>query len=133
MFEFSEKSERILAACHDDLDKVLREAIKVYDFSVIEGPRDKEQQTRYYNEGLSKVQFPRSKHNRVPSEAIHIAPYPISFSNRRKNLARFYFLAGVVKTIACQNGIKVRWGGDWDGDGDFEDQSFDDLMHFELI
>ena len=27
--------------------------------------------------------------------------------------------------------IKIRWGGNWDG-GDLEQQSFDDLVHFEL-
>jgi peptidoglycan L-alanyl-D-glutamate endopeptidase CwlK len=27
----------------------------------------------------------------------------------------------------------IRWGGDWDGDQDFRDQTFDDLAHFELI
>jgi peptidoglycan LD-endopeptidase CwlK len=30
-------------------------------------------------------------------------------------------------------GIEIRWGGDWDGDGDLSDHKFNDLPHFELI
>ena len=29
--------------------------------------------------------------------------------------------------------IKLRWGGDWDRDTQVKDNSFDDLLHFELI
>ena len=29
-------------------------------------------------------------------------------------------------------GIKLRWGGDWDGDWQTRDNTFDDLPHFEL-
>ena len=50
------------------------------------------------------------------------------------NDAKFFCLfAGVVLSTASQLGIKIRWGGDWDGDFDLKDQSFIDLPHFELI
>jgi peptidoglycan L-alanyl-D-glutamate endopeptidase CwlK len=29
-------------------------------------------------------------------------------------------------------GIKIRWGGDWDSDGDINDNRFDDLVHVEI-
>ena len=29
--------------------------------------------------------------------------------------------------------IKLRWGGDWNDNKDFSDQTFDDLVHFELV
>ncbi len=29
-------------------------------------------------------------------------------------------------------GIELRWGGDWDRDAEFDDQTFNDLPHFEL-
>jgi len=29
-------------------------------------------------------------------------------------------------------GIRLRWGGDWDGDTELDDNKFDDLPHFEL-
>ena len=28
---------------------------------------------------------------------------------------------------------KIRWGGNWDGDGQFSDQTLFDFGHFELI
>jgi hypothetical protein len=78
--------------------------------------------------------FPgESKHNTDPSLAFDVAPYPIDFASRTKVLARFYYLAGLIISCAASLGIKLRWGGDWDGDLDFEDQTFDDLGHFEKV
>lgn len=34
--------------------------------------------------------------------------------------------------VARQNGIRIRWGGDWDGDGDLHDQRLFDPAHWEL-
>lgn len=34
---------------------------------------------------------------------------------------------------ASTTGVKIRWGGDWDGDWIHTDQSFHDLPHFELV
>ena len=30
-------------------------------------------------------------------------------------------------------GIDLRWGGDWDRDTEVRDNSFDDLVHFEIV
>ena len=43
------------------------------------------------------------------------------------------YFAGLVVGIAVSLGIRLRWGGDWDGDGDLCDNKFDDLFHFELL
>jgi len=102
------------------------------DFSVLEGHRDKETQNRYYEKGTSKIKWPDGKHNKLPSRAMDLAPYPIDWSNRPKAIARFYLLAGVILAVADELGIGLRWGGDWDGDWDLFDQEFDDLGHFEL-
>ena len=61
--------------------------------------------------------------------AVDVCPYPIDWNNKE----RFYHFAGYVKGIADSMGIKIRWGGDWDGDTVFDDQSFHDLPHFELL
>jgi len=44
----------------------------------------------------------------------------------------FYHFAGFVLGIAAVMGIELRWGGDWDMDDDLHDQTFNDLVHFEL-
>ena len=50
-----------------------------------------------------------------------------------KERAKFYELAAIVKYEAKKLNVNVRWGGDWDGDGDYTDQTFDDLVHFEFF
>jgi peptidoglycan L-alanyl-D-glutamate endopeptidase CwlK len=93
--------------------------------------------------------------------AVDIAPYPINFGSTPKEIlrqhidtkmtaatmatlekkfiqasqavARFYYLAGMVKERARNLNISIRWGGDWDGDYRFFDQTFYDLVHFELV
>ena len=42
-------------------------------------------------------------------------------------------MAGYIQATADKLGIKIRWGGDWDSDGDLDDQTFMDLGHFELV
>lgn len=133
MFSFGRKSQTALDTCDERLRRVAKRAILTMDFSVLEGHRDEQTQNEYYERGVSKLQWPWGKHNKTPSEAMDLAPYPIDWSNRAKAVARFYLLAGVVLAAAREEGVKLRWGGDWDGDWDFFDQNFDDLGHFELL
>lgn len=126
---FGEKSESNLQQCHINIQRILYEAIKIVDFSVITGTRGKEEQNRAFYLGRSTLQWPDSKHNKSPSLAVDIIPYPSKWSSRKN----FYFLAGVIKAVAYKEGLKVRWGGDWDSDNNFSDQKFNDLAHFELV
>jgi len=129
MPRFGRKSTERLKETDYILQYILKKAIKVYDFTIIKGYRGKKEQTDAYNKGLSGLPFPKSKHNIKPSLAVDIAPYPVDWKDEK----RFYYLAGLIKGIAHTYGIGIRWGGDWDGDGSFEDQKFKDLPHFELI
>ena len=130
MLTFGPRSRQMLRTCHTELVVLAEEALGVgMDFSVLEGHRDAERQSALYHQGLSKVRPPDSRHNREPSEAFDIAPYPIDWNDSN----RFYHLAGILRTIANEQGLGLRWGGDWDGDFDLRDQSFMDLAHFELI
>ena len=60
MPNFSNKSKMMLEECHPDLQKVLNEAIKYIDFTIVEGARTEEQQLKYYMTGKSKTM--NSKH-----------------------------------------------------------------------
>jgi peptidoglycan L-alanyl-D-glutamate endopeptidase CwlK len=43
------------------------------------------------------------------------------------------YLAGVIQCAAAELGYDLRWGGNWDGDGEIiKDQKFNDLPHFEI-
>jgi peptidoglycan L-alanyl-D-glutamate endopeptidase CwlK len=102
------------------------------DCTVIYGKRTIEEQLKLVNEGLSKTM--NSYH--LPQEdgkawAVDLAPYPIDW----KNTKQFYWLAGMMKVLAelyLPDGYYLRWGGNWDSDEDLDDQSFMDLVHYEL-
>ncbi len=107
----------------------------------MEGSRTQETQMEYYAQGKSKLDGINklSKHqvseDQPLSMAVDIAPYKIDWNDKN----RFYFLAGIIKAVAAkllEEGKithAIRWGGDWDSDNNFKDQSFFDLPHFELI
>lgn len=125
---FSKTSASRLATCDERLQKVFNEVIKYFDCTIIEGHRGEEDQNKAYNAGRSKVKFPNSKHNKNPSKAVDVIPYTIDW----KDVQRMCFFAGFVMATAISMGIQLRWGGDWDGDTDLKDNTFDDLVHFEL-
>ncbi len=128
MPSFGTESRKRLDTCHVDLIQVCELVIPNYDFTVLEGFRSNARQDDLFRQGKSKLQAGGSKHNNDPSLAVDIAPYPIDWDSR----TRFYLLAGFMFQAASQLDIKLRWGGDWDGDWIHSDQSFHDLPHFEL-
>lgn len=103
-------------------------AIKYFDFVVLNGHRNALVQNELHARGVSKVIWPHSKHNKVPSKAVDIAPYPIDWNDTD----RFYMLGGFIMAVASLLKVPLRWGGDWDGDTQVKDQNFFDLGHFEL-
>jgi len=115
MPSFGRKSREALDTCDCRLVKVAETAIGLMDFSILEGHRDEQTQNRYFDEGESKLRWPDGNHNKLPSLAFDIAPYPLDWSARTKAIARFYLLAGVILAVAFMLGIKLRWGGDWNG------------------
>jgi len=128
-YHYGKRSRERLKTAHPDLQEVFNEAIKWFDITILEGSRDEEKQNRFFAEGKSQVKYPNGKHNRVPSEAIDAAPYPINWKDRE----RFYYMAGLLMGIAKMKGIELRWGGDWDRDNIFKENTFDDLSHMEMI
>ena len=124
MFRFGKKSKERLKGVDARLVRVLNELIKIMDVTIIEGVRSSERQEELLKQGLSKVKY--SKH--MEGKAVDLAPYPIDWDD----LERFYYMGGMIRGIGKELGINVRWGGDWDSDGNIRDQSFNDLVHVEI-
>jgi len=129
-----------LYTCHQDLQIIFSEVIKGFDCSIFCGHRVELEQNKAFDSGLSKLKFPLSKHNKIPSMAVDAGPYFKELKNTDWEDAKaFAFFAGYVMAIAerlLKSGAithKLRWGGDWDGDKRTSDQTFHDLPHFELI
>jgi len=129
MPSYSKSSNRKLKECHTDIQRVFSIVIKHFDHKVIWGFRGQADQDVAYFAGNSKVKFPDSRHNVIPSMAIDIAPYPIDWGDER----RFIFIAGFILGVAKLKGINLRWGGDWDRDTEVKDNKFNDYGHFEIM
>ena len=135
MPSFSKRSEARLMTCHQDLQIVFNEVIKRFDCSILCGHRGFISQNQAYQEGKSQLKYPASKHNKMPSLAVDVVPYPVDWHDHD----RFYLFAGYVLGIGdlfYHQGIithRLRWGGDWDQDTNVKDQHFNDFPHFELI
>jgi hypothetical protein len=128
------RSKEILATCHQDLQDLVNEAIKVMDFTVVCGRRGREAQEQAVIEGKSKLHYPASKHNAEPpalSRAVDLAPYRDGVIQWNDAKA-FILLAGVMKGIALVKGIKIRWGGDFNRNHNLHDDNSVDMPHFEL-
>ncbi len=133
MPQFSNSSMTKLSTCHKDLQQLFNIVIKNYDCTILEGHRNQKRQEELLKQGKSKTEG--SKHLLNPSMAIDVAPCPIPKNwgeNDFKEIAKFYHFAGYVLGKASNLGIKIRWGGDWNNNNNFNDQTFDDLIHFEL-
>lgn len=124
MPHFGKKSKERLKGVDNKLIKVLNELIKIIDVTIIEGVRSSERQEKLLKQGATKVKY--SKH--MEGKAVDLAPYPIDWDD----LERFYYMGGMIRGIGKELGINVRWGGDWDSDGNIRDQSFNDLVHVEI-
>ena len=129
MAKFSRVSRQNLDTSHGDLHRLLSVAIRHFDFSVICGFRGEAAQHEAFLAGRSKVDWPDSKHNRLPSHAVDIVPWPVDWSNTKKMI----YLAGFVMGIAKMLDVRIRWGGDWNMDYDPANEQFMDIWHFELL
>tara|TARA_R110002020_G_scaffold221997_1_gene430280 strand:+ start:485 stop:865 length:381 start_codon:yes stop_codon:yes gene_type:complete len=124
MYKFGKRSRERLKGVDSRLVNVLNELIKMMDVTIIEGLRSAERQKELLAKGATKVKY--SKH--MEGKAVDLAPYPIDWENRDG----FYYMGGMIRGIAKQMNINIRFGGDWDSDGDTKDNSFDDLVHIEV-
>ena len=129
MPKFGKSSQARLETAHPNLQEIFNEVVKKIDCSVLEGYRGKEKQDKYFNQGKSKVKYPNGRHNKLPSLAVDVTPYPVDWNDRERQT----LFAGYVLGVASQMGYNLRWGGDWDNDFAVADNRFDDFPHFEII
>jgi len=131
MPKFSQRSIDRLSTVDLRLQQVMRLAITRVDFSVKCGHRGQAEQDAAVRAGKSKTPWPASKHNRYPSHAVDIYPYP--FKNEYWHQPQVWAdLAQVILDCAGELGVQIRWGGDWNQNGSYEDEKFFDGPHYEI-
>lgn len=127
MPKFSSKSLDRLAECEIPIQRLMLKAIEKVDFSILCGYRGKVEQDSAFKKGTSKLKFPNSKHNKNPSHAVDIAPYPLNW----KDINSFIQLSTTIKetwnelTEEEKDGWKLEWGGDW--------ANFKDYPHYQIV
>jgi len=128
---FGLASYRRLNTIHPALKVLCIAILERMDVSIVCGYRGEEEQNEAYKNGKSGLQFPQSKHNHSPSSAVDIAPY-ISGKGIRWNASEVAFMQGRIQEIADYLSIPIRWGADWDGDGDIVEHKLKDYVHIEI-
>jgi peptidoglycan L-alanyl-D-glutamate endopeptidase CwlK len=135
---YSSSSKAKLAMAHHDLQIVFNEVVRWYDCTIADSYRTKAKQHEYFTSipQLSKVDYP-TVHNTKPSNAVDVYPYikgTVSF-----DLKQGLHFGGWVMALANkmhEDGLikhQIRWGGDWNGDHDINDNPFEDTGHFEIM
>ncbi len=155
MPSFGKSSETKLNTVHPILQELCHRVVEHRDITIIFGHRTQQEQDAAYQSGVSTKPWPQSKHNSMPSMAVDVAPWPIpngwgdldgQTPQARdldwKERVKFYEVIAIFRFVWQQlcgdfpeiaENFDIRFGADWDGDGDYRDQTFDDLPHIELI
>ncbi len=147
---FGARSKRERATVDPRLRSVLDVVIRYVDFTILKGRRGKVGQDEARATGASTKAWPDSTHNcPIPddnvsraewredpeglSRAVDVAPWPIDWKDERQ----FAYVAGRIVQEGIAQGVQIRWGGDFDGDGQGtwrdSDNSFIDMPHLEVI
>ncbi|AUR86703.1 hedgehog signaling/DD-peptidase zinc-binding domain protein [Vibrio phage 1.088.O._10N.261.46.A1] len=126
-YRYGKASKARLATCHPEIQRLFNSLINDYDVSIICGHRTEEEQNAAVAKGASKTKYPNSKHNSLPSLGVDATLYPIDWND----VGRHYMFVGIVRERARELDIPIRCGADWDSDFATNDQTFNDLVHFE--
>lgn len=128
-----------LKGVHPKLVAVVTRAIELteVDFRVICGVRTLAEQKALYAQGRTKpgnivTWTLKSRHLVNPGtgygHAVDLLPAPYDW----KALGNFDRMAHAMFTAADELGVKIRWGADWDMDGQPRERGETDNPHFEL-
>lgn len=136
---FGTASERALIGVHPRLVAVVRRALQLspVDFKVLEGVRTPERQRHLYAQGRTApgqvvTWTLNSNHFIHPAtgygHAVDLLPAPFDW----KDLQPFNQVAQAMLQAAQELDTHIRWGADWDQDGNPREKGETDSPHFEL-
>lgn len=129
-YKLSALSLERLSTCDVRLQKIILAVAEMgCPLFVLCGHRNEQDQQAAYSAGYSKLEFPNSKHNKSPSQAVDIE----TAASPGKTLLNRLYLAGAVVAYSYALGTPVRYGGDFNGNYDTSDDKFMDSYHFELL
>lgn len=129
------KAQR-LDGVNESLAAIVRRAVKAvpFDVIVVEGLRTKARQADLYAQGRTKpgkivTWTMDSKH--IQGRAVDLAPMvgdAIDWSDAKK----FDAINAAMQAASREAQVTVRWGADWDQDGNPRERGETDSPHWEL-
>jgi peptidoglycan L-alanyl-D-glutamate endopeptidase CwlK len=107
------------------------------DFMVLEGVRTPERQRELYAQGRTKpgnvVTWTLTSNHFVAADgfgkAVDLVPAPVDWNDLKK----FDAISKAMFAAADDLGFAIRWGADWDKDGQPRERGESDSPHFELV
>ena len=156
--KLGKRSKKQFDTLHPDLQTIVSWGLKycAVDMTLVEGHRPPEKQLEYFKKGREfvdgrwKLVRPKQKitnvdgyhikgkHNYSPSLAVDIAAYVPGKKQLTWDAVHLTYIGSSLIMIAeflYDDGIiehKLRWGGNWDKDGDLADNTLYDRPHVEL-
>lgn len=137
-YALSARSRGNLRGVHPDLVRVVERAIEItgQDFMVLEGVRTPERQAELYAQGRTRpgpiVTWTLDSRHFAKADgyghAVDLVPWPVDWSTP----AKFDAIAAAMFEAARELGVGLRWGADWDEDGNPRERGESDSPHFEL-
>lgn len=137
-YALGKQSLQRLAGVHPLLAATVALAIRrsTQDFMVLEGVRTPERQKELYAQGRSVpgqiVTWTLTSNHFKQADgfghAVDLVPYPVDWNTP----AKFDAVQRAMFAAAEELGVKLRWGADWDRDGNPRERGEADSPHFEL-
>lgn len=132
------KSKERLVGVHPKLVEVVEMAIQLtkQDFMVLEGVRTPERQKELYAQGRTKpgpkVTWTLASNHFINKatgygHAVDLVPFPVDWSHKKLDV-----VSKAMFAAADTLGVKIRWGADWDRDGNPREKGEADSPHFEI-
>lgn len=129
MPRFGKKSKELREFLCKDLKRLVDETIKIYDFSIVDTFRGKEDQEYAFTIKASKAHFGESAHNYHPAFAFDFTPYPCPRKQDKGYIVmdsdspEWDKAISAFKKVAKKLKVGITCGADW---------TFKDKMHIEI-
>lgn len=132
-FKLGKTSLARLQGVDETLVNVVKRAIEIseVDFTVMEGVRTLERQRELYAQGRTapgKIVTWTMKSKHIEGKAVDLVPYPLDWND----LDKFNKIKDAMFKAAKELDVNLRWGADWDCDGNYREKGEYDSPHFEI-
>ena len=132
-FKLGKTSLARLQGVDETLVNVVKRAIEIseVDFTVLEGVRTLERQRELYAQGRTapgKIVTWTMNSRHIEGKAVDLVPYPLDWND----IEKFNKIKDAMFQAARELDVNLRWGADWDGDGQYREKGEYDSPHFEI-